>query len=748
MLPKYRIRPGLRRFPRAPEAYGRRFVESGPNVFERAMERLTKRRWNTSPSEQDGPLIPGTSETRSRDINTEQFDLKEMLRNSVRGSAPIPQAQDSHPPPTPYQPQKSQAVKDRKPNFKKLIKAAPEELLDELQQRVELVKDFVKLNPHASTDPAVENLKKSAERATAFENAHREAMRELDESLSSLAQNILATSGRFPLGTKLVDARSPQHPSQKNYILERLRKLGYSDDFAVTLFERMVPRLEISRFSTPPDEPRRDKHANESLEAHDPVNQEQLFDEPQEIQPLVFSHSENQWVDSKNQPADRRSLKYRERLPLVQWNLRMFGPRQYIGSRSTAAIDLLEGIFANSPDSMAIALHEVCLETLQCILSHPWIRRKFTVGYDPNAVIFKDSPDLRGLRNSLPSVLMVSRELWTENWMGKRIRGLHRALSVDLPVRDQHAGQNQRNVFRICAARMERNLQKDSTDPLAEECSELDRRAKQPLEDFMYIGHKHQDNVISSVMARDLTLNDCPATRKMYRAKYKWQNKSSKDKKPVRESENVHRRVDWWTNRPWNPKVPNIFFGIPNFMKPGRKYEHGINCKKNLGPLTVDIPTAASILSAGKLIRGVPPEEQILGEPRNAAKIGWQDGIPRFFVETNLPHFNYDLTDQNEVLMWVSDDYGTATVLHVLDPNAPRASSAETPGETSSDLDSQPASDVSFADNGEAPEDKVEDVEAVTESSDSRAEDEPTAQSQQPARPFEEVFYERMGSRN
>lgn len=83
-----------------------------------------------------------------------------------------------------------------------------------------------------------------------------------------------------------------------------------------------------------------------------------------------------------------------------------------------------------------------------------------------------------------------------------------------------------------------------------------------------------------------------------------------------------------------------------------------------------------------------------------------------------------------------------------MDPNAPRASSAETPGETSSDLDSQPASDVSFADNGEAPEDKVEDVEAVTESSDSRAEDEPTAQSQQPARPFEEVFYERMGSRN
>ncbi|KAK8159383.1 hypothetical protein IWX90DRAFT_299342 [Phyllosticta citrichinensis] len=271
----------------------------------------------------------------------------------------------------------------------------------------------------------------------------------------------------------------------------------------------------------------------------------QNFEPPQKIEPLVFSRAEEAWVKSEiamSLDSNQHKLKFGDVLPVVQWNLRMFGPSQYIPARSTAAMDLLGEIFGWKPTSMAVTLHEVNPQTLQSIMSHPWVRRNFLVGFDDKSYIFNDRfPAEVGL-DDLPSVLLVTADLRTDNWISRRLGQSHRVLSVDLPIQGQHEQQDRRDLLRLCAARLERVVLGNRWTAYDQD-RENERKTKMEndINDFMTTGHSPEDNVVSTVMARDLTFRHLDGSRsRQYRHKYRWWNNGAMK---TREA----RVVDFWS---------------------------------------------------------------------------------------------------------------------------------------------------------------------------------------------------------
>ncbi|KAK7523316.1 hypothetical protein IWZ03DRAFT_1162 [Phyllosticta citriasiana] len=399
---------------------------------------------------------------------------------------------------------------------------------------------------------------------------------------------------------------------------------------------------------------RQDERRLENMFGRTMRRDEELFEGPQKVQPMVFSKVKKAWVKSAEttltktrRPNLRRNLDFEAPLRVVQWNLRMFGPSGFIPTRSTHAITLLSYIFGSTTEGlhMAIVLHEVGPQTMKSILGNDWVRKNFRVGYDVESEVFNDAQDMEELRDSedLPSVILVSLNLCTDNWMSRRIGGKHRALSVDLPLAGGRGQRDGRDLLRLCAARLERGVLGASwTDQRQRREDELKTRMENDINEFMTTGYKPEDNVAGTVMARDLTFRQLTDFRwNQYRLKYNWQN-----------NELGRARSGRLVNF-WNVPSPTAVVNSLRIQKLAmdKDLRHGINFKLNLGHVKRAGPTMDTLPSKLHSEYGLTFNDRtwrevvdinMLGWPRNWARVVgskyWPCGPTANYSKDPRPH--------------------------------------------------------------------------------------------------------------
>ncbi|KAK8172602.1 hypothetical protein BKA80DRAFT_340267 [Phyllosticta citrichinensis] len=142
------------------------------------------------------------------------------------------------------------------------------------------------------------------------------------------------------------------------------------------------------------------------------------------------------------------------------------------------------------------------------------------------------------------------------------------------------------------------------------------------INDFMTTGHSPEDNVVSTVMARDLTFRHLDGSRsRQYRHKYRWWNNGAMK---TREA----RVVDFWSTVTSTAFINTM--EIDKLTWGGGQFQYGINCKKNLGHVsqagpTMDTSTPLLLSDYGLQFKVRSWREVVdndmLGWPRNVARV-------------------------------------------------------------------------------------------------------------------------------
>ncbi|KAK8223229.1 hypothetical protein HDK90DRAFT_544820 [Phyllosticta capitalensis] len=422
---------------------------------------------------------------------------------------------------------------------------------------------------------------------------------------------------------------------------------------------------------------------------------------PKKIQPLVFSAEASDWVRPENE-GGQFSVEAGSTLPVVLWNMRFFGKRDFDAIRSKAAMTLLRNIFGERPRPMAIMLHEVELWTLRSILEHWWVRKNFHVGFDDGPVI-PIGPG--GYRCPLPSVLMVSSQLRCKHWIL-----VNDLLSVDLPVSSQDGNHGDRKLLRLGMIRLvfdqqtgisefekssswirmnNRELYRKKFDEFLKYWTpQLRKKKLQDIQNYMKTGYRPRDRIVASVLGCDITDSG------VKRSGYKW-TKTGAASMPRETQERIGRLVQF---RSWGVEQVELSELHERFVK------HGINGKVDVGLLkeqgsfeenrNLCLPPQWMLRSGDERLKRLP--EHGLGWPRNKIQSDWlkrrgwklrynsvydlseveieelkehlkdkKYRSPSFApLKTNDYRFNFDLVE-GRILMWVSDDFGIAMGIKV-----------------------------------------------------------------------------------
>ncbi|KAH6631505.1 Endonuclease/exonuclease/phosphatase [Chaetomium tenue] len=97
---------------------------------------------------------------------------------------------------------------------------------------------------------------------------------------------------------------------------------------------------------------------------------------PQRCLPHVYRQESSRWVLAKFADGGQ-TLRHETILKVVCWNLDAFSPDPR--ARGSAAMSYLGRMFGDVPGCLVLMLQEVCPESLQAILEHPWVQRNFIV---------------------------------------------------------------------------------------------------------------------------------------------------------------------------------------------------------------------------------------------------------------------------------------------------------------------------------------------------------------------------------
>jgi tyrosyl-DNA phosphodiesterase 2 len=96
---------------------------------------------------------------------------------------------------------------------------------------------------------------------------------------------------------------------------------------------------------------------------------------PQYLQPQFYCPTSPTWASTEK--YIEHSLPHGSILKIVSWNIDWSAPDP--ARRAGAALGHLQEVFGTVPGRLIVMLQEVCSESLQTILSNPWVRQNFTL---------------------------------------------------------------------------------------------------------------------------------------------------------------------------------------------------------------------------------------------------------------------------------------------------------------------------------------------------------------------------------